>query len=384
MASFKLVVKNYRCFSDSTPLVFELRPGFTGLVGPNNTGKSTLLRFFYEFRDLFRFFETESHIGIGENTTSLQGAGDWNEIFHNQNRRDITINIEDLAPQAGEVQSIDISLSRALPNSFKASYIGKLQDSGAVIPIRRLNPGLYALENNATVNVASKRFANLFGLLANSLYVGPFRNAINQGAGSYFDLAIGTSFIEVWNNWKNGDTLSQNQAIQSITEDIKHIFDFKTLEINPSNDRKTLKIIVDGSHYGLKELGAGIAQFIIVLGNLATRKPRLLLVDEPELNLHPSLQSDFLTTLASYTQDAVIFATHSIGLARVMSDSLYTFKKINHVATVRPFAQTPNYAEFLGEMSFSSFSRPSTINDQSSLAARSSLVPARRGRGQGA
>ena len=49
-----LTLKNYRCFVDEAPARITLKPGFTALVGKNNSGKSTLLRSIYEFRGAFR------------------------------------------------------------------------------------------------------------------------------------------------------------------------------------------------------------------------------------------------------------------------------------------------------------------------------------------
>src|SRR5256885_1292987 len=51
--NIELTIKNYRCFSDEKPARISIRPGFTAFLGINNSGKSSLLRFFYEFRDLF-------------------------------------------------------------------------------------------------------------------------------------------------------------------------------------------------------------------------------------------------------------------------------------------------------------------------------------------
>jgi hypothetical protein len=73
------------------------------------------------------------------------------------------------------------------------------------------------------------------------------------------------------------------------------------------------------------------------------------------MKLHPALQIDFLTALGSYAGAAVVFATHSIGLARAVAERIFTFQRKAGRVTVAPFEQTPNYAEFLGEMSFSSF-----------------------------
>jgi len=113
--------------------------------------------------------------------------------------------------------------------------------------------------------------------------------------------------------------------------------------------------VADKNPQRLRELGARLSQFIIVLTFLATRTPSFLLIDEPELNLHPSLQVRFLTTLAKYTTYGVMFATHSIGLARTVSEHIYTVRKIGAHSLVKPYEATDNFAEFLGEMSFSTF-----------------------------
>ena len=49
----RLTLSNFRCFSEEQPAVFEIGPGFTGFIGPNNAGKSTVLKFFYEVRSAF-------------------------------------------------------------------------------------------------------------------------------------------------------------------------------------------------------------------------------------------------------------------------------------------------------------------------------------------
>src|SRR5438445_3480736 len=49
-----LVLKNYRCFTDSNPAHFSIKSGLTGIIGVNNSGKTTILKFFYEFRNIFQ------------------------------------------------------------------------------------------------------------------------------------------------------------------------------------------------------------------------------------------------------------------------------------------------------------------------------------------
>ena len=143
--------------------------------------------------------------------------------------------------------------------------------------------------------------------------------------------------------------------INKVTEDIRRLFDFKRLEINKSTPLGTLMVNIDGQTYRLAELGSGLAQFIMVLGNAATSSPSLILIDEPEINLHPALQVDFLLALGQYAKNGVMFSTHSIGLARSVAERIFSIQKIDGTAVLRPFEGTPNYLEFMGELSFSAF-----------------------------
>ena len=193
--------------------------------------------------------------------------------------------------------------------------------------------------------------------LANTLYIGPFRNAINVGGGdNYFDIRVGQPFIKQWRELKSGRIVEQNEAAVRLTKDIRNLFGFDELEINASSDDKTLQIIVNGRSYKLPEIGSGLTQFILVLAQAARQRPSFILIDEPELNLHPTLQIDFLTTLASYAEKGVFFATHNFGLARACADRIYAVRSIAHgKSSVTPIEQTSRLSEMLGELSYSEY-----------------------------
>lgn len=94
-----LSVKNYRRFADSTPAQIDIIDGLTALVGVNNSGKSSLLRFFYEFRPILR--QLGSRGGPWQEVLSdgVRGLGfprtvlDPREVFHKGNPRDIEIDL---------------------------------------------------------------------------------------------------------------------------------------------------------------------------------------------------------------------------------------------------------------------------------------------------
>ena len=83
-----------------------------------------------------------------------------------------------------------------------------------------------------------------------------------------------------------------------------------------------------------------------------------ILIDEPELNLHPRLQGQYLAALSSYASIGILFSTHNVGLARTEADRSYSFVPVPSrvgVTEVKPYEETPRLAELVGELSFSGY-----------------------------
>ncbi|OGL15699.1 MAG: hypothetical protein A3K12_12330 [Candidatus Rokubacteria bacterium RIFCSPLOWO2_12_FULL_71_19] len=134
--------------------------------------------------------------------------------------------------------------------------------------------------------------------------------------------------MQAFREWKTGSSIQQNQATHRLIADIRALFGFDQFDINASPDNQTLQLFINGRSFRLHELGGGLAQFIIVFANVAAKQPTFILIDEPELNLHPSLQLKFLSSLTHYAGSGILFATHSLGLARSSADQIYTFRKL--------------------------------------------------------
>ena len=367
MKEVKVTIKNYRSFTDTSPLQIEVGPHFTALVGTNNSGKSSFLKMFFELRPFWEKVLTDFHRMFNPDwimDSQYKGISDPEEIFCNTNSRPLSIEIE-IVDLASVADTEDPFLTRVIATCHQAKpRHWRFQCFSSKNPHKPFTLGeAPAVSENTqtgfTFSDGSKLdcsvFLDVITAFRNALYVGSFRNAINEGAGEYFDLAVGTSLITTWNSWKTGDIKSNNRAIIKVTKDIQRIFDFEQLEINASESRTTLSIILDGYPHRLSELGSGLTQFIIVFGNVAIRRPSLILIDEPEINLHASLQIDFLTALASYATEGIIFATQSIGLARSVADRIYSFQKTSGGTLVKSFEAVTNYVEFVGELSFSAF-----------------------------
>jgi ABC-type cobalamin/Fe3+-siderophores transport system ATPase subunit len=361
----EVTLSNYRCFSDK-PVRFTLTKGLQAFVGVNNSGKSCLLRLFYELR---RIFEALSNPGTAWNAFSQRNQGyapmplvkDPNEIFYDRNNRDITV-VFDFSPPPIENVPVPTRIEIVITRNTN-QWSARLYAGGTLVPtenvnVRNLGPDNMVVHRPSVGDVvALGPVAEVGRALSSMLYLGPFRNAVNVGgSGDYYDIQIGQPFITTWRTLKTGYQKRQSEATYRLTEDISRIFGFETLDINASDDGQNLQLMIDGKSYKQSEIGSGLIQFILVLVNAAIRSPSYILIDEPELNLHPSLQVDFLTTLASYAECGVLFATHNLGLARAVSDRVYSVRKVGRDSReVRDFTGTRGLAEFLGELGFNAY-----------------------------
>ena len=373
--AFELELKNYRCFSDNAPARFVVRDGFTAFVGPNNAGKSTALRFFYEFRQLFSLLSRrDSPSNANDPFRALWSGNDaagWGafvtpvrdqtEVFTNTNDRPLTVKITLADAIDWEPETVELTLNRPAEGvGTAASLRARVRQGPSTEPFEPQELGnltdgrWHAQGGELLLNI--DRFTRFMAAMADAIYIGAFRNAIHTGtSSSYYDLQIGQAFIEQWRQFKTGPTLSHNLAARRLTEEIRRVFDFDSLEINASANGDTLKLFVDDQSYVLPELGAGLAQFVILLAFVATRRPSLILIDEPELNLHPLLQQDLLLGLRNYSKGRVMFATHNIDLARAVAHGVYICRREAGKTTMGPLIGYPRLAELLGELSFGGY-----------------------------
>lgn len=359
-----LTIKNYRCFVQ--PIKVEITKDFTAFVGANNAGKSAIMRFILEFRNLFYIISLMNNdnsflmsLSSGNNTFGAIQVLDNEEIFSNLNNNGIEF-VFDFVYDEEEKTTISLTnvifeISREMVWKTKilvnddelTDFNGGFISNSCLRKQGGLPGGILKADLSPIIKIA-KSFHN-------SLYIGPFRNTINIGTNSnYLDIQIGESFIKQFHDLKTGNNKKENLAISQLTQNIKKIFEFDSFEINSSTDNKELHISINGKPYKQHELGSGLMQFVLVLANAAIKTPAYILIDEPELNLHPSLQLDFLTSLASLASEGVWFSTHSIGLARSTTRNVYSvIRKGDGDSIISPIEDTPKLTEFLGAMSFS-------------------------------
>ena len=170
-----LVVKNYRCFPDENPARLRIGNGFIALLGQNNSGKTALLRFFYEFRNLFHQLAQGGMLMNGLRGIRLQFARvqthDMESIFSRANDRPLTIEITLSDTNAG----VELTLPRGNPNPVGVCAARLLVDGSPVSPGDIGTDGNRILVRSQDVDLAS--FIEAFRRISRTVYIPAFRNA---------------------------------------------------------------------------------------------------------------------------------------------------------------------------------------------------------------
>ena len=186
----ELTIKNYRCFSDEKPARILIKPGFTAFLGINNSGKSSLLKFFYEFRNLFQQLSETGIITFANDMKTIRLVGglksqpqnfgfpgeivDQEEVFCNLNDRNLSIQIR-LIPTSATKQMTPIMLERLdiIVQRGSPSWTSKLYVENREVPTENLNWG-----DNNHLSIATDLAVDLSFMLAACKLLGNMADAI--------------------------------------------------------------------------------------------------------------------------------------------------------------------------------------------------------------
>jgi len=351
-----LQVRGYRTFGHTNPLNIDLESGVTSFVGPNNIGKSNILKFFYEFRHLLsQLCNSQNLLGLLRNGNiqfGLNGTKDNLEVLNFGGDRSIEIGFKFSVSQDEIGKSYFLKELNLYIESIQNGQFQSVQIVSAVDSEGNTIPG-----TNLHMPNGLEDFTRLISFFGRTFYIGSVRHLLASGSGSSFDIGVGTNFINTWDSWKNGVNKGNAKAIINVTQRIKDILELESLEINKSSDGQYLTINLNGEPHRADEVGSGISQIVLILANLAISRPSMLLFDEPELNLHPAMQAKFLSAAAEYCSWGILFSTHSIGLARTVSDNIFSLSRsANGKLIVARLGAPMTLAVLAGELSFSALS----------------------------
>jgi ABC-type cobalamin/Fe3+-siderophores transport system ATPase subunit len=366
--NLEITVKNYRCFNEAHPARLHLSRGTTAFIGTNNAGKSTLLRLFYELRPLFQKLAADPATWIQLLNESRPAPDpldveDRQAIFHRHGTGDLVVSVRILDCDYVRAKpdphpyivphEIDLVLSRK--NFHIRARIDGQRGRFQQVDGRSTHPRLTGGESGL-VTVSWPVLRDLFASLADTFFIGPYR-ALRPlpSRERSFDLHLGGTYFEDMLRHQEARKADYEAGLRRLERDMKSIFQFQSFKVAREGTPAVLHFEINKERYRIDELGSGVGQVFLILGQAYLRRPAYLFIDEPECHLHPSIQAEFITALNGYTRKALFLATHSMGLARTASDRIYqvTRHASDRFTTVRRHQPGERLSEVLGEINFS-------------------------------
>jgi hypothetical protein len=241
--------------------------------------KSSILRFFFEFRPIFQALRQPSNLidTLRPADVHFQLASsvlDYEEVFSTYASGDLTIELEAINPDSDSSQRdypcpnrVVVTVTRQQPLYRLALFVdnSRLNLEGIV----NSYDGNLLVDSNKNVLVDVQNITQAFSDLAKTMYIGPFRNIINVGTNEqYLDIKTGEVFTQQWQALKTGTVKRNNALTYKVTEDIRKMFGFSSLEIVTSESNRTLQLFVNGQSYKLGEMGAGLVGHVACLSPL--------------------------------------------------------------------------------------------------------------------
>jgi predicted ATPase len=334
----KVEVQNYRSLANAELAL----PGLTVLIGANGSGKTTVL-------DVFKLISESSTGNLGDAISKRGGIDGLMSRFTNVDAQNdkltirIEVEIEDKAPLIYELL---IKSERGFPvvkkeqlsqeqhgRGKKPFYFLSREGNYAVFTSPEKQKGFEKLSVNADqlgLEVMSKTYdigEQFRGLLKNVTYNSGFdigqRSQIRLPQDARTRLFPGEQGEWLFSCLHNLRT-HEHDIFQYLLDVLSAGFPyFRRMEFPIPADRKMSLNWYDSTStvpFDQSELSDGTLRFLwLVTALLSPERPDLILLDEPEISLHPHLLALLADVLQNSSQDSqILVATHSDMLVRAL------------------------------------------------------------------
>jgi len=260
----RLIIKDFRGFYKLQSLKFAIpneKPGsgLTVIVGPNNSGKSTILE------AIKRFAKNAPQFKVGER----------------HNNCNILLKIENTKKEEKIIQTYGGS---------NADYKGR---------------EIYPAINNFYLISARKYWQPFFSPL--TLNRNSYKNTLFSINRSGSDSSFGQRIADIEKN------STKRQRFNELMKSLLPSFKFWVIDLDETGQNYIKYTTGKGDTHNSDYWGDGIISlFKIVAAIIEEDKQEVLVIDEPELSLHPQLQKRLAKVLSDYSREKqIILITHS-------------------------------------------------------------------------
>lgn len=280
-----LRVTNFRCFPDSGTLSLGR---INVLVGPNNAGKSSLLKALY-------LLQQGAAVGYDDIRKGSQGG-------------QVTIDLTGLPVPAPHP-------SWGTPQGARASLLIDLPSApGQPLGLRLLVAGGQMRQVSQIPNVSPNHFMVPFFARRRTRN---YAESVGQANASTIDDSLQwlSARLSMVSNPYHPSFASYNQACEEI-------LGFTVTGVNSTNGMLPGVFLPNRDHIFIESMGDGVPHIVGMLADLALHQEKLFLIEEIEDGLHPAaLKALLRLILESSSRNQFVVATHSNIVARYLGSA---------------------------------------------------------------
>lgn len=310
-------------------------------VGPNNSGKSNILRFIHKWCEDDQKYSDDDYPNYNRNLTAsvfrpVKAEETYNLMVKDYQYYSYTIGLlRNLVCSElfkyDEINQIiwicktpdeDELKKRVNPFDPNTLHDFTLQYAGAAAPAREITSNLSKVLSTFIVRALAS-----FPELDKSIYIKANRDLFDNTKNSFLN---NEKIIERLNktiNHKASDTRAEEDK-QHFERFISDFLGYNVrVSIPASLDSINLISVNDPKRqFNLDQLGSGIHEIIYFALVATLNHDCVICIDEPEIHMHPRLQRQFLEYLLKNTDNQYFIATHSSAFINTNNHDVSVFK----------------------------------------------------------
>lgn len=292
----EIELQNIRCFNKRTAL--KLSPKINIIVGPNNSGKSTII-----------------------NAVMALQAPQYLDTTDRRHKETHAF----VAYQFGETNTSKFSPNFTKASSLLVRKIGSPKPSGFE---------KYSNISSQTAPFRENRPKHLIVPFLSNRQTSGFREEINQDTQQRNDGTYSNLYSQI-----DRLVVAGHPHHEKFKKYISEIIGLQITTAASKNGKKAGFYFDENSFVAIDQMGSGIAELSAMITALCTEKKKIILMEEPETNLHPTALKALLGMIRESSENnQFIITTHSNIVVRELGSESETNIMETYKTTEKPTA----------------------------------------------